>query len=186
MNPLTEELRAIEADLERLEKRKRELYCQSVEAPENEKICENTLASMLGEPEIFRTIEYPVSVYGITFSGDFYRAREPYRPGSLVRVRPCESDFESKTFLGIYLGDYARSVGCSRNWKSGILEVYLVGNNPTIWIPSRERIVYGFNSWWGRIETVEQLTDISDETIDGLFYVQALKALTGGNARAEG
>lgn len=186
MNALSDELQTIEAELARLEARKCELYRQSVEAPENEKICANSLAEILAEPEIFQRIEYPISVYGITFSGDLHRARGRHKPGALVRVRPCEAEFDSKTFLGIYLGDYARSVGCARNPKTGVLEVYLVDNNPTIWIPSRERIVYGFDSWWGRIETVEELTAISDETIDGLFYVQALRTLTGGNASAEG
>ncbi len=186
MNALTDELQAIEAEVERLEARKRELYRQSVEAPENEKLCKDSLANLLGEPELFRNIEYPISIYGITFTGKLYHARGRDQPGRLVKVRPCAPEFEDKTFLGIYLGDYAQSVGCSRNWKTGVLEVYLVDHNPMMWIPSRGCLVYGHSSFWGRIETVEQLTAISNETIDGLFYVQAMKALMGGSERVEG
>lgn len=186
MNALTQELQTIEADIKRLEKRKRKLYRMSVKAPENEKVCEDKVASLLGEPELFKTLEYPIPIYGVTFTGKLYHARGRNTPGTLAKVRPCEPEFENKTFLGIYLGDYAQSVGCSRNSTTGVLQVYLEGHNPMIWIPSRQRLVYGRNSFWGRIETVEQLTEISNETIDGLFYVQALKALTGGSEGVEG
>jgi hypothetical protein len=186
MNPLVQELKAVEAEILRLEDRKRQLYQMSVEATENEKICEDSIASMLGEPELFKTIEYPVHIYGITFTGEFCQPGRRHKPGRLVRVRPCEAEFEGQTFLGLYLGDYARSVGCSRNAKTGILQVYLSGHNPTIWIPSRQRIVYGCNSWWGPLETEEQLVAITNESIDGIWYVQAMKALLKGERGVEG
>lgn len=181
---LNEELKAIEADLKRLEDRKRQLYRLSVEAPENEKICEDHLAEMLGEPEIFKTLRYPIEINGITFSGTLHDARGRLKPGRLVRIRPCGKEFDAKTFLGLYLGDYARSVGCARNVKTGILEVYVGGHNPAIWIPSRGCIVYGFESWWGAIETEAQLKDLTNEAIDGIWYVQALKALTTAGPNA--
>lgn len=180
-----EELASLEQEIKRLEARKRDLYRQSVDAPESEKLCENYFAEMLAEPEVFKTLEYPIEINGITFTGEF-RSRSYVKPGSLVRVRPCAAEFESKTFLGVYLGDYARSVGCSRNSKTGVLEVYVSGHNPTIWIPSRQSIVYGFNSWWGKIETEEQFREISDEAIDGVWYVQALKSLQKEGSNAQG
>lgn len=178
---LKDELVEIEAGIAALEERKRVLYQRSIESPENEKLCQNNLAEMLGEPEIFKRMMYPVSIHGITFSGQLVGASE--NAGRLVRVRPCEEALEGKTFLGIYLGDYARMVGCYLNNETGVLTVNTGEHNPTIWIPSLQRIVYGVGCWWSLIKSEEQLRAITDESIDGIWYVQALKALAKGDPR---
>lgn len=173
---LKEELARTDAELQCLEARKRELYRLSVEAPENEKICADYMAEVLGEPSLFKEIQYPLEITGISFSGKI--AESGHRPRGLVSIRPCGKEFGGKTFLGLYLGDYARSMGCSLNPSTGVLEVYPASHNPAIWIPSLERIVFGCESWWGAIESEEQLRTITNETIDGIWYVQALKHLT--------
>ena len=179
-----EELAFIEAEIERLEERKRQIYARSVEAPSHEKVCENKLAEMLAEPGLFKELAMPIEVTGIQFTGN-YGVELGYPNRNLVRVRPCADEYEGKTFLGLYLGDIAQTLGCSFNRETGVLEVYLCRHNPAVWIPSRRRIVFGFESWWGPVESEAQLNEITDETIGNLWYVQALKALHGKDERVE-
>lgn len=176
---LKEELQQVEAELARLEERKRRLYELSVQAPEHEKLCENGLAEMLAEPELVRSVRYPIEVTGIHFAGGLGPS-PGLRKCGLVRVRPCAEEFEGKTFLGLYIGDLARSVECSYNRQSGVLQVSAGHENPAIWIPSRERLVFGYESWWGPLKSEDQLREITSEQIDGIWYVQALKALVSG------
>lgn len=175
MTTLREELASIDEQLDALEQRKRELYQRSLTAPDAEKICENYLAELLAEPDS-GTLRYPVSVTGIHFEGDLVQDWRG-KANRLVRVRPCGEDFRGKTFLGIFLGEMAQTVGCTYDRESGVLSVHLAAHNPAIWVPKLSRVVYGCESWWGTIETEEQLREISDETIDGVWYVQAMKTL---------
>lgn len=173
---LKEELAEVDAELERLEALKRELYARSLEAPAHEKICADYIASLYAEPLPFKELKYPIEVRGITFTGQTWVV-DGYPNRSLVRVRPCAAEYENKTFLGLYLGDVAQTMGCSFNQESGVLEVFLSHHNPAIWIPSRRRVVFGCESWWGPIRSEQELTTITDETIDGLWYVQAMREL---------
>ena len=52
-------------------------------------------------------------------------------------------------------------------------------HNPMIWIPERGEIVYGCGSWWGSIESMDQLSEITDATISNVWYVKALDDLEG-------
>src|SRR5690606_8793234 len=175
MTTLREELASIDEQLDALEQRKREIYRQSLTATEAEKICENHLAELLAEPDT-GTLRYPVSVTGIHFEGELAQDRRG-KANRLVRVRPCGEEFKGKTFLGIYLGDMARTVGCTYERESGVLTVHLAAHNPAIWVPKLSRVVFGCESWWGTIEAEDQLREISDETINGVWYVQAMKSL---------
>jgi hypothetical protein len=181
---LKEELLSIDAELGRLEERKREIYGLSVQAPEVEKVCEDSIATMLSEPDLFHRLEYPIEISGISFSGSLLSKRGVEKAGQLVKVRPCAEEFENKTFLGIYMGDYGRSVGCTLNRETLVLDIDVSGHNPTIWIPSMRRVVYGFDSWWGILRSEEDLRQITNENIDGIWYVQALRALTAGKGSA--
>lgn len=95
--------------------------------------------------------------------------------GSFVKVRPCGKEFKGKTYLGIFIGDAALSSSVS------IEEDEIVCSwsyyNPAILIPELNKITYGIESWWGEIETPEDLEEISDKTIENVWYVQALKSL---------
>lgn len=176
-----EVLEQINAEIEALEERKRQLYEQSMSAPESEKLCEDSIAHMLAEPPFFEGIGYPLEVSGISLqAGQLLKRGYPKR--ELVCIRPCAAEFEGKTFLGLYLGDLARSMGCSINRKTGVLQVYACGHNPAIWIPSLQRIVFGLESWWGPIESEDQLAEITDESIGKVWYVQATKAMLGNKS----
>lgn len=175
-----EELASIDAEIERLDNRKRELYALSIAAPAHEKICDNYLAELLAEGGLFKDLALPIEVTGIHFTGRT-AIENGYPKRKLVRIQPCAEEYSGKTFLGLYLGDLARTMGVSYNPETGVLEAYLSHHNPAIWIPSLERIVFGFESWWGPIESEEQLRAITTETIDSVWYVQAMKALVTGS-----
>jgi hypothetical protein len=176
---LREELASIDAQIDALEERRREIHHRSITAPEAEKVCENDIARLIAEPDS-RTLQYPVTISGIHFEGKLVEDWR-HKANRLVRVRPCGDEFGGKTFLGLYLGEMARIVGCTHNRESGVLHIFVGGHNPSIWIPSRQQVVFGFESWWGLLESEAQLREISDETIDGVWYVQAMKSLLGGN-----
>ena len=49
--------------------------------------------------------------------------------------------------------------------------------NPAIFIPSLNKIVWGYGSWWGEIASAEKLHQITDSDIQNVWYVRALKQL---------
>lgn len=51
-------------------------------------------------------------------------------------------------------------------------------HNPAFYVPSLKRVVFGCESWWGHIDGPDALKQITDEVIDGVWYVQALKSLS--------
>jgi hypothetical protein len=96
--------------------------------------------------------------------------------GTLVSVRPCGEEYGNKTYLGIMLGDLPLDVQVMHNSKTGELEI-LNYNNPAIFVPDLKQIIWGCGSWWGVIENEEQLRQISDDDIQNVWYVKALKAM---------
>lgn len=98
------------------------------------------------------------------------------KPGP-VKVRPCGDEYENRTYLGIYIGDAALSVSTKHREDDQVLEVGFAHYNPAIFIPEVGKIVFGIESWWGPINSVDDLKDITDEDIDNVWYVQAIKAM---------
>jgi len=50
-------------------------------------------------------------------------------------------------------------------------------NNPAIFVPELKKIIYGCESWWREIESVDDFTSISEEDIENTWYVKLLKSL---------
>lgn len=123
----------------------------------------------------------PVEVVGVAFSSKDKIIKEKLlfggKQGDYVSVRPVSDNPENKTFLGLLLGDIATSIGASYLVKEQRLFLSPAGHNPAIWVPDLNRIVYGYESWWGTIDTAEQLRQITDDDINNVWYVQALKQL---------
>lgn len=94
-------------------------------------------------------------------------------PGTFVAVRPIDGD---QTHLGLFLGNFATSVtgGISQD---GTLVLRFGLGNPAIWVPALNRIVRGYESWWGDIESPDRLRQITNEDIDNVWYVQALRQM---------
>lgn len=97
------------------------------------------------------------------------------KPGSFVSVRLAGED---KTHLGIYLGDMPIGiVGRVEKASPDCLILAPAQPNPCMYVFETAQLVYGIESWWGEIESEEQLRQITDEDIDHVWYVKALREL---------
>lgn len=120
--------------------------------------------------ELFKSkyIEYPVMVNDIK-----YKDIAPYNvKPSLAKVRLCEDD---KTYLGIYLGEFPHFPHSSLS-EDGIL-TFGAACNPCIYVPELEKVVWGSESWWSKIDDASELKDITDEDIENTWYVKLLRAM---------
>lgn len=179
---LRDELASVEAQEKGLEERKREIYAASLAAPDDEKVVDDWMAKMFAEPSLFRSIEYPISVTGINFEpGEVWLGSHSKRMavGDFVQVRPCDPEHEKHTYLGIYLGEVALSVGHRYHLLTGVLHVHIGHHNPAMYVPALKRVVLGCGSWWKRISTPDELKAITDHDIAALPYVELLKAQAG-------
>lgn len=179
------ELREIDKKIEELRVQKRAIYKASLEAPETEKLCDNWIASQLAEAGQY--MEFPLLIEGLHIEpSDPIRSHGlGAKTGDWVAVRPCADEFEGKTFLGIYVGDIALGSSVHLNNTTGIVHVTEGPHNPLIYIPDRKKYVLGCGSWWGQIKGPEDLKKITDQDIQNVWYVRALKELHGGEAERE-
>jgi hypothetical protein len=185
-----EELARLRDDIERLEARRAAIYRASVEAPANEKVCDDRTARFLGggpDEQIVQTIRYPIEVHGITFSGEPLQTGP--KAGRWVAVRPCAppdllapdgKPINGRTFLGVYLGDLALGTRANFHTSEGILESGFSQHNPAMWVPDLRRVVLGCGSWWRLLERPSDLAEIADADIQSVWYVRALRDLEGG------
>jgi len=126
------------------------------------------------------TIKLPITVNEITFeSSDTLREKCLFRGkcGDMVAVKPCDEEYQGKTFLGVMLGEIALSQMCRFNDESGELTISKAHQNPAMFVPEINAVIYGCGSWWSLIENVEQLRNITDEDIENVWYVKALRQL---------
>lgn len=91
-----------------------------------------------------------------------------------VAVRPVAEDAKGKTYLGYLLGDLALSTR-ARFGKDGTLSIGMAQHNPAIFVPDLGRIVLGIESWWSPVKSADDLRQITDADIHGVWYVQALR-----------
>lgn len=104
------------------------------------------------------------------------------KPGAMVAVRPCGEEYEGRTYLGMYLCSAPTGIVGKQLGTTIVLHMTDY-TNPAIYIPELDQIVWGYGSWWGEIESEDQLRQITDEDIQNIWYVRALKEL---QAKAEG
>lgn len=74
-------------------------------------------------------------------------SRLGHEEGSLVAIRPCAKEYNEKTYIGIYIGD----------------------------LPIQ--ILYGCESWWKTIRSVDEFSKISNEDINNTWYVKLLQSM---------
>ena len=98
--------------------------------------------------------------------------------GDLVSVRPCDDEYEGKTFLGIFIGEIA--LGTMGTIKENEITCSFCHTNPAIFVPAIKKVIFGCGSWWGKINSEEDFKQITDDTIDNTWYVQMLKGLDNG------
>ncbi len=119
--------------------------------------------------------EYPMEISGIKNINS--KNINTKKTGSLVKIRPCADEYEDKTFLGVYIGDIPVEVVLGLYTKTNILTI-INRTNPAIFVPDLNKVIFGYESWWGEIESEEQLKKITDNDIDNVWYVKALKQLS--------
>lgn len=102
--------------------------------------------------------------------------------GKFVAVR-LAGDEDKRTHLGIYMGDMPRlDVGIDKSEGTPVLTIRRMNvGNPAIYVPALNQIVYGMESWWGEIASPDDLKQITDQDIDNVWYVQALRSLEKEN-----
>lgn len=96
--------------------------------------------------------------------------------GKLVKIRPCGEKYNGKTYLGISIGDYALGTSMSLPDERTV-QLEFCHYNPATYVPELNEIIYGCGSWWSKIESIEELKDITDEDIESTWYVKLAKEL---------
>lgn len=121
-------------------------------------------------------IEYPIEVSKINSNIDkgYYRDSQI---GKFTRITPCGEEYGGKTYLGLYLGDLPIGHNISHNPETKELSISF-SNNPAIFVFNLNKIVYGMESWWGIIESEDDLKEITESDINNIWYVKALKELS--------
>ena len=92
----------------------------------------------------------------------------------LVSIKPCGED---KTYIGIYLGDFAKST--SMQIEKDKIQVEFSQYNPAIYVPELKKVIYGYQSWWHEIESVDEFKKITNEDIENTWYVKLLRIMDG-------
>lgn len=125
-------------------------------------------------------IKFPIEVKEIKFENSGNPIEKPMfgnKAGQLVKVRPCGEKYNDKTFVGFLIGEVPLGQSAKWNAEEGILTIRQSFHNPAIFVPELGEVIYGCSSWWGTIDSEEELKAITDDDIDNVWYVRALKAL---------
>lgn len=126
-----------------------------------------------------KTIKYPIKVNKINIKNDKFSL---YKPGGFVAVRPCAEEYGNKTYLGLFLGELPDSTYVTYNTKTEELNVGM-SCNPAMFVFELNKVIYGYESWWSKIEREEDLKQITDADINNVWYVKALKTLSEQNKK---
>lgn len=121
-----------------------------------------------------RYIQYPLEVGSITL--DRLEGWGLSSVGDLVAVRPCSGNPEERTYLGLYLGQQPWTLAASFNNRTKDLAVRSVCN-PLIYVFETRTLVRGADSWWSRIESPDDLKEITDANIEATWYVKLLREM---------
>lgn len=100
--------------------------------------------------------------------------------GDLVSIRPVDDE---RTYLGVFVGDLA--LGSTIKILDDALICEWSGYNPAFYVPALKQVITGASSWWGRIDTEEDLRQISDLDIQSQWYVQALQQISDRSEKVD-
>ena len=126
-----------------------------------------------------KLIEYPINVKKINNSNERFSL---YEPGGFVAVRPCAEEYGNKTYLGLFLGELPDSNYVLYNTKTEELNISM-SCNPAMFVFELNKVIYGYESWWRKIEKEEDLKQITDADINDVWYVEAFKTLSEQNKK---
>lgn len=114
-------------------------------------------------------IEYPLTIEKLNIKQPSAWGIQ-FKP---VRVRLCE---DNRTYFGILLGEFPWMTRASYSDDTGELEISTT-TNPCILIPELNRVVFGAESWWGVIKPGEDISDITDDDIENVWYMKLLRSM---------
>ena len=98
--------------------------------------------------------------------------------GTPVKVRSCKPEHGDKTYFGILLGDIPLEIHHQIDADGNLIAGHAF-YNPAIFVPELNDIVFGAESFWGRIKSEAELEKlITDETIQNIWYIKMLKSLS--------
>ena len=122
-------------------------------------------------------IPYPVEVASARTIGSPVFVGDGPETGALVCVKPVDEKYGGKTHLGIYLGQMiAGTMAISYCPELKLLSTIL-HYNPAIFVPEIREVIWGCESFWKVIDSEEDFEEISNEEIENLWYIKALKKL---------
>ena len=84
-------------------------------------------------------------------------------------------EYKNKTYLGVFVGEFP--TGLSFKVSNDKFLVNASHKNPAIYIPELGKTVMGCESFWHEIEDETQLKEITDNDINNVWYIQALKQI---------
>lgn len=120
-------------------------------------------------------MEFPITVTGIEFEKSELIEPGLRKAGSFVKIRPCGDEYGNKTYLGVLLGDMLMNQKVKFNKETGVLQVGRSFGNPAIYVFALKKVIFGCESFWGVLDNPEQLADITDDTIDNIWYVKLIR-----------
>ncbi|MBC2746208.1 MAG: hypothetical protein HF975_04230 [ANME-2 cluster archaeon] len=121
-------------------------------------------------PPVHDFKDEPIEVSKVEFNTPGF---EKQTGKQFVAVRPVD---DTKTYLGIYLGGAPAIFGGHYNIQDKTV-VFNSRTNPMIFIPDLMTSVFGYECWWSPIKDETQLRRITDDDIQNVWYVKALKEL---------
>ena len=122
-------------------------------------------------------IQYPIEVSKINFPKKLFIEEDIWgnvKTGALVAVAPCGDKYNEKTYLGFFIGSLPFNCCCSHDRISKELSFY-VGTNPAMFVPELGELIWGIGSYWHKINSKEELKQITDDDINNTWYIKALK-----------
>lgn len=137
------------------------------------------------EELVSRFFEFPFQIDDILRHDLFDESFPGPHCGDIVAVRPCSGEGACKTYLGFSLGEFPSNIHLSYYQESRELEIGPAMRNPLIFIPVLRSLVWGYESWWHRIKSPDELKDITDEDIENVWYVQLINGMVSAGETSE-
>lgn len=130
-----------------------------------------------------RFIEFPLTIKDIV-NEKINTSGLGHEVGCLCEIVPCGKEYNNKSYIGIYLGNLPVSIQTFYDRRTGVLTNSTM-NNPAIFVPELKKIIYGLESWWRVIDTIDDFKGITKEDIDNTWYVKLLKLMSEGGDKNE-
>lgn len=119
-------------------------------------------------------IEYPIQVNKI--NTEKFNNTGMHQTGTLVAIQPCGKEYKNKTYLGIYLGNLPYGPHVSYNEERKELSVKGF-YNPAIYVFELKKIIFGMESWWQTLQSIDDFKEITKEDIENQPYVKMLRQI---------